>query len=118
MPTWEDLYKKAEEDYKAALGRIIFVTQLTCFFGRERRDILCNPPARMRVIQTPARILRNVMTDQWLDPVWRLEVVDYHPALNGATGFRTYGPSYRLNGEVMGISDVVFEDQPKPKEGP
>lgn len=115
--TWDELHKKAEEDYKAALGRVVLVSHLTCYMGEDSVDLDVDPPARMRVIQTPVSDLQH-RVDQWLDPYWNLELLDYHPKLNGARSFWTFGKSYNLNGEVEPTSNVVFEDQQPPKEGP
>ena len=112
--TQDELHAKADQDHAQALGRVLLAKVVSGYRDDECIDVICDPPARLRVAATPRLDLHHWTCDGWLDPYWNVELVEPHPALAGMTSLWTFGPSYNITtGEIQGTSEWSFEDPPK-----
>jgi len=81
----------ARTDYQRALGTVIEVTWVYGYTNDDSVEIQCDPPAKVRVLETPDEDLRH-WVDEWLDPFWNIELSEPHPAIGAnVRGLWTFG---------------------------
>jgi hypothetical protein len=93
--------QRAMADYAAACGQEFLVESVSAQSGLTSVDILCEPPAHVRVVSTSPEFLTR-WNGNWLDPRWNVEVVTPHPALEKVAGVWVFGASYHAEGAVEG----------------
>lgn len=105
METQEDLEAKAAAEFHAHLGKILRVTGW--IFGFEDEDSqdwkvdLQTFPAgvRVRVMPTPQDELAR-WNDDWLDPVWNVELIDVQDNMKEGRSFTIHGTSFNEDGRI------------------
>lgn len=77
-----ELVERARADYRAHLGKTLLVSQVRTFDEADNHVwITCEPPARVRVIDTPDDAIARG-DGEWIDPYWAVELVEPHPELS------------------------------------
>lgn len=93
-------------DYKHYLGKAVSVRAVFGFIGDDSVDVDLDPPAIVRVEETPASLITR-WSDGWCDPIYEVVLLEPHPALAGVRSLCVYGPSRHLNGKQTESSDIV-----------
>lgn len=105
-----DLEQRALVDFKQHCGKILLAEIVTGYDARGNSlDIVCDPPARVRVYKTTSHEDLQHWNDNWLDPYWDLELVTPHPALDGISSLWTFGLSYCTDGRTELCSEWTVE---------
>lgn len=104
------LEQLAASDFKAHAGKILLVRTVVGYNERDDSvDILCDPPARMRVRATCCDDDLRHWCGDWLDPYWDVDLIEPHPALTDIRSTWVFGPSYSIDGK-MEPSDWTVEN--------
>ena len=86
---------RVRADFAAVLGRVIEVPWVYGYRGNDSIDLMCDPPARVRVLPTPEEDLDH-QVDGWYDPYWNVAVLE--PADCDLRSCWVFGPSYQEGG--------------------
>lgn len=90
----------AKAHHAAHLGKILLCREVTGYNDKDDSvDVICDPPARMRVCSAMAGDLEH-WNDNWLDPYWDVTPVEPHPALDGIRSLWVFGTSYCTDGSI------------------
>lgn len=87
---------EALADYEAALGTEIQVAEITGYRDDRSVDVRLDRPIRVRVTQSSFQHDVLHWNDDFLDPIWNVELVDRPRELEGLSNFWVFGPSYRV----------------------
>jgi len=100
--------EKAIKDFSEFYGKIVEARIVSGYIGSDSVDIVCEPPAKLKIISTPKNDLIHWNGD-WLDPYWNVEIEGHHPALSQASSL-WINPirCYNINGEIDTTKEWVL----------
>lgn len=64
---------------------------------------------RVRVVGTPPDAIQHWNDDEWLDPIWNVEPIDWPEEMKFGRSFWIHPTSYRTNGEVQAAQYELAE---------
>lgn len=119
MKTQEDVIEElCLADYEAHKYKILLASIVSGYVGETSADILCDPPARVRVMGTSKNDITHWPDDEWCDPYWDVELIEPHPALENARSLWVFGISHNIHNEIMGSRDWRLDENQEPPYQP
>jgi hypothetical protein len=108
--TRRELESIARADYKAVSGGVFLAHSLTGYLGdsQDTTDICPAVPAKVRIIGGPILCWH----DDWLDPLWDIELAEPHPSIPEGSSMWVSGICYSTKGETE-CSDLVGVERPR-----
>jgi len=113
LDSHQDVRRKCQEDFESHLGKIL-LANIVITACDERA---CSPPARVRVIDTDMTMICKWTDHEHCDPLWNVELLEYHPALAGFSYLRIAGISHSTYEGANVIDDAwrLDDDQTVPE---
>lgn len=115
LPSAHAIEQAALKDYERHLWRVVVVKAILGHRDNESVDISLERPALVRVLPTDRESVIRWM-DEWLDPVWDVELVESHPELAGLESPWVYATSYSIGedpkpGDILGFWPLSVTSQ-------
>lgn len=104
----QELEQAAVADYTRLLGKVVPVFHISGYIGEDSTDLSCSGVV-VRILPSPLEQVAGRWMDEWLDPIYEVELVERG---NLPEGFRSpwiYGTSRSLTGLTDG-SDLIEEN--------
>jgi hypothetical protein len=96
----DSIEKSCRRDLQEHHDKILRAKLVMGYRGNDYVDVICDPPALVRVTQTDDGQFINWTTHDFADPNWDVELIQPHPALEGVRSLWVDGISRSRTGEV------------------
>jgi hypothetical protein len=106
------------EEHNSYKHKILLVTLVEGCKDDDIAEFSCDPPARVRVMETRKDDIDHWTDSEWCDPYWDVELVEPHPSLDGASGLWVYGISHSISGQIQNTSTWKADENQEPAYQP